>query len=448
MADADALSEPIETERLRRFFAQNVRSLPTTLYPALAIWLFFWWVTRSPGCFVWAALIHGWQALRIHAGTRPEYQQAALADLQAAERRAVGHVVTFALLWGLAPWMLMPEQDHAQLSVMLLMLVGVMAGSANGLAFSLRAGLSFQATLGGLLMAWLLWQRTLTDTVLAVSTAVFTGTLMLMFRNQQRHLVQLIRARLEQAAQARTLAEQKAELERLHQERSRLFATASHDLRQPVQALNLQAQTLAQALDGQPQAAAARRIGDVTQSLSQTLDAILDLHQLDHVPAPVPGDRVDAEALLFEAAQLWRDIAERRGLSLRFHSLPGALHAPRITVQRMLYNLIDNALKYTRHGGVLVAVRQRQRACGPVLRLEVWDTGPGIAAEHQPQVFQAFFRAPAPAGQPPAPGLGLGLSAVQRVCRQLGWPLGFRSRPGRGSVFWLEVPAAQPPDGA
>ncbi|MFC3682470.1 sensor histidine kinase [Hydrogenophaga luteola] len=436
-----ALSDHIDSERLRRFFSQNVRSLPTTIYPAIAIWLFFLWVTRSPACLLWAVLIHAWQARRILAGPRPGHASENLQGLKQGERSAVRHVMAFAVLWGLAPWMLMSPGDHAQLSVMLLMLVGVMAGSANGLAFSLNAGWVFQATLGSMLIAWLLWQRTWVDTVLAVSVGVFTGTLMLMFRNQQRNLTALIRARLEQEAQARVLAEQKLELEKLNQERSRLFAMASHDLRQPVQALSLQAKALELRLAHPPDADAARRMGDVAQTVLQSIDSLLDLHHLESLSLQAPDERCDAEELLFAASQIWSELAGRRGLSLRFHGQALTLWAPRVTLVRVLNNLIDNALKYTQDGGVLVAMRRRQRGGRAAVRLEVWDTGPGIPSEHQPQVFQAsFHRVHQKTHTLPPQGLGLGLNAVHRVCNHHGWPLGFRSCPGRGSLFWFEVP--------
>lgn len=95
-----------------------------------------------------------------------------------------------------------------------------------------------------------------------------------------------------------------------------------------------------------------------------------------------------------------------------------------------------------------MGVRQRQRPEGALARIEVWDTGPGIATDDQPRVFQALFRAAAAPGTVRPPGLGMGLNAIHRVCVQQGWPLGFRSAPGRGSVFWFEVPLAplEPPE--
>lgn len=440
-----ALEDQVEAERLRQFFARSIRSLPGTIYPALALWLFFFWLTRSPWCLAWAALVHSWQGVRLYRSRGRDRSGETLAQLRQAERRTRVQMVGFGLIWGSAPWVLMPGNDHTQLSVVVLMLVGVMSGSATGLAFSWRVGLGFMAALGAMLMGWMLWQRTVLDLVLAISTGVFTGSLLMVFRQQHLSLVRIIRAQIEQAEQARTLTRQKQELERLHQERSRLFATASHDLRQPVQALNLQARTLEQALAGHPMQATAQRMGLVTQSLSQSLDTVLDLHQLESLSPDAPAQALPAESLLFDAAQIWRDIAERRGLALRFHGLPLVLKVPRVTAQRVLNNLLDNALKYTTRGGVLVGVRLRCRPAGAVARIEVWDTGCGIAPTDQPQVFQPLFRAMPPAGVARPPGLGMGLNAVHRVCGQLGWPLGFRSRPGRGSVFWCELPLHDDP---
>jgi signal transduction histidine kinase len=269
---------------------------------------------------------------------------------------------------------------------------------------------------------------------------VYTVSVMLLFRNHWERLVQVIRSRIELRRQSELLESQNQALARMQQERSRLFATASHDLRQPVQALSFQAQTLETALQGSDLGRTAQRMVDVTQSLSQSLDAILDLYQLESISAHAPSGPVDADSLLFEASQMWRDIAERRGLQLRLRGCDAVMWAPRPALQRVLHNFIDNALKFTPSGGVLVSVRRHSGAARPVARIEVWDTGVGITPEDQVRVFQAFFRAPW-RGKAAAPGgLGLGLSAVSSVCAELGWALSVRSRPSRGSVFCLDVP--------
>lgn len=445
MTAPDPMQQEVEAERLAQHFHHSFRALPGSIYPALVLWVWFYWLTRDIQCLVWAGMVHSWQALRWYLSWRFPTWERGLAAMQRSERLSVVQLGCFGVLWGLAPWMLMSHNDPAQLAVVILMVVGTMSGSAAGLAYSLKVGLVYLGTTGAMLSAWMFAQGTLLDTFLGVSMLVYTVSVMLLFRNHWLRLVQVIRSRIELRQQSELLERQNQALERLQQERSRLFATASHDLRQPVQALSLQAQTLEQSLAGSDLGRTARRMVDVTQSLSQSLDAILDLYQLESISSQAPDGPVDSDSLLFDASQMWRDIAERRGLSLRLRGCDAVMWAPRATLQRVLHNLIDNALKFTPSGGVLVSVRRRARGARTVARIEVWDTGVGISVEDQPRVFQTFFRAPW-RGETAAPGgVGLGLSAVSRVCADRGWALALRSRPGRGSVFSLEVPLAKAP---
>lgn len=440
MKPLHSLDQQVEAERLVQHFQHSFRALPGSIYPALVLWVWFYWLTRDIQCLVWAGMVHSWQALRWYLSWRFPTWKGGLATMQRAEWLSVVQLACFGVLWGLAPWMLMSHNDPSQLAVVILMVVGTMSGSAAGLAYSLKVGWAYLGTTGAVLALWMFAQGTLLDGFLGVSMLVYTVSVMLLFRNHWQRLVQVIRSRIELRQQSELLESQNQALERLQQERSRLFATASHDLRQPVQALSLQAQTLEQALEGNPLGRTARRMVDVTQSLSHSLDAILDLYQLESISAQAPSVPVDADALLFDASQMWRDIAERRGLQLRFRGCDAVMWAPRTTLQRLLHNLIDNALKFTPSGGVLISVRRRSDGQRPVARIEVWDTGVGIAPQDQARIFQTFFRAPWP-GETAAPqGLGLGLSAVARVCSERGWALGVRSRPGRGSVFFLDIP--------
>jgi CheY-like chemotaxis protein len=108
-----------------------------------------------------------------------------------------------------------------------------------------------------------------------------------------------------------------------------------------------------------------------------------------------------------------------------------------VLVERILCNLISNAIRYTARGGVLVGCRWRAEA----VRIEVWDTGPGIPAEHHEHIFEEFYQLDNP-GRTSKKGLGLGLSIVRRLCALLDAPIDLRSEPGSGTVFGFELPAA------
>ncbi|MFO1179783.1 MAG: HAMP domain-containing sensor histidine kinase, partial [Ottowia sp.] len=137
---------------------------------------------------------------------------------------------------------------------------------------------------------------------------------------------------------------------------------------------------------------------------------------------------VHVPTLLAELAAVYEPQARRKGLRWRVRGIDATFSSDPVWLRRMLGNLLANAIRYTAHGGVLLAVRRR--AAGLVL--EVWDTGPGLAAADRQRVFEPFVRLSA-AGE----GTGLGLAVVREGARRLGCEVTLRSRPGRGSVFGL-----------
>ena len=131
-------------------------------------------------------------------------------------------------------------------------------------------------------------------------------------------------------------------------------------------------------------------------------------------------------------------LARSRGLDLRFVPTRLAIQTDRRLMRRLLQNLVSNAIKYTPRGRVLVGCRRASDR----LRIEVWDTGLGIPADRQRAVFDEFRRLDQ--GARVARGLGLGLSIVERLGRVLDQPIGLKSRPGKGSVFFVTAPIGAP----
>jgi CheY-like chemotaxis protein len=186
--------------------------------------------------------------------------------------------------------------------------------------------------------------------------------------------------------------------------------------------------------------ALAQRIDGALRSAEELLDGLLDVSRLDSgalKPEPVA---LDLNALLLSLHQQFAPVAAGRGLALRLHCPAGMwVTSDRTLLRRVLQNFVANALRYTSIGGVLLAARRR----GETVEVSVWDTGPGISMAQASVVFDEFRRLdqPSPWGET---GLGLGLSICKRVSGMLGHPLSLRSVPGRGSVFGLQLPAAEP----
>jgi signal transduction histidine kinase/CheY-like chemotaxis protein len=234
-----------------------------------------------------------------------------------------------------------------------------------------------------------------------------------------------------------TIAARTGQLAEANRAKSRFLAAASHDLRQPVHALGL---FLAQAREARSPAERDRLLAKIeasSQALSELVDALLDVSKLDAGAVTPRPCEFAVQAVLDRVEQDFALAAQAKGLRLRVR--PSALRAVTdpVLMERILINLVGNAVRYTHNGGVLVACRRR----GAKARLEVWDTGVGIPADQRERIFEEFYQG-RPAAGDTAPGLGLGLAIVRRLAELLHVTVDLRSREGRGSVFAIEVPVS------
>ncbi|MEJ7930685.1 HAMP domain-containing sensor histidine kinase [Ramlibacter sp. AN1015] len=222
--------------------------------------------------------------------------------------------------------------------------------------------------------------------------------------------------------------------------KNRFLASATHDIRQPVHALGLYADWLA----SEPELVheLAPKIVESTKAVNTLFDSLFDLVRLDTGNLNLAIEEVPLERLLAELEVQYRPLATSKGLQLRVRPARGTVSSDMLLLKRIVGNLLSNAIKYTEHGGVLVAVR----GTGERRRIEVWDTGVGIAPAHQREVFREFYKVPMHSGT--EDGFGLGLHIVSRLSQILGHPVELASRPGRGTVFRLLLTPALPAQAA
>jgi signal transduction histidine kinase/ActR/RegA family two-component response regulator len=223
--------------------------------------------------------------------------------------------------------------------------------------------------------------------------------------------------------------------ERANHAKSRFFAAASHDLRQPLHALTL----FVAALKARSQQTETQNLVDnieaSTATMEQLFNALLDISRLDAGTIEAHPLHFRLHDLLLDLDKQFGALATEKRLRLRFRPCDVTLFSDPLLIERILVNLISNAIRYTDDGGVLIACRRR----GRMLRLSVIDTGRGIPLDQQESVFQEFVQLHNPA-RDRNKGLGLGLAIVSRLGRLLGHRVELRSRPGHGSVFSIDVP--------
>jgi signal transduction histidine kinase len=213
--------------------------------------------------------------------------------------------------------------------------------------------------------------------------------------------------------------------------KNRFLASAAHDIRQPVHALALYADWLG--TEPEMVHELAPKIVDATKAVNQLFDSLFDLARLDSGKVRLTIEPVDVGKLLRDVELQYRPLCEAKNLELRVHVCPGTVMSDLIFLQRIVGNLVSNAVKYTHQGGVLLASRCTRHG----MRIEIWDTGLGIAPAHQREIFREFYKVPGHAGT--EDGFGLGLYIVGRLTHILGHPLTLRSRVGRGTVFRLDL---------
>ncbi|HYH22786.1 MAG TPA: MASE3 domain-containing protein [Azospirillum sp.] len=230
--------------------------------------------------------------------------------------------------------------------------------------------------------------------------------------------------------------------ERANAAKTRFLAAASHDLRQPVQALLLFAHALYGRLDGHPARALVDTMRQALDALKTLLDGLLDISKLE-AGVVVPKVQPFAVATLLD--QLEAEYAPRmaeKGLRLRVVRSSAWVDSDPTLLLRILRNILENALRYTQSGGVLLGCRRGPG--GGRLRLVVADTGPGIPRDRLDDIFEEFVQI-ANAERDRAQGLGLGLAIVKRLANLLDHPVDVRTAPGRGACFTVAAPLARPP---
>ena len=223
--------------------------------------------------------------------------------------------------------------------------------------------------------------------------------------------------------------------------KNRLLASAAHDIRQPVLALDLYANLLRS--DPRMAPTLTPKITVATRSVVEMFDSLFDLSRLETGQIQIHKSNIDVASFMDELFLQYQPAAQLKGLELRLRTCQTHIYSDPQLLKRAIGNLIANAIKFTEKNGVLLACRKTSQG----VRFEVWDTGMGIATDQQQAVFREFYKAPLIANAPIGmnEGFGLGLSIVARFCDALGHKFSMRSTLDKGSVFKITV-AANPAD--
>ncbi len=245
---------------------------------------------------------------------------------------------------------------------------------------------------------------------------------------------------LERRVHERTAAleQASAEARRANLAKSRFLAAAIHDLKQPISATRMYVSLLHQQLQDPACRELATGADSALHSIEGVFAGLMDLARFESGRLKPRIEAIELRAMFETLQREFGPLARQRGLKLRFARTSAWVRSDPTLLYRIVQNLISNALRYTAHGGVLVGIRPL--AAGPgQLRIEVWDTGPGIPTHRQEEIFEEFRRLDTPSVHDEQ-GTGLGLAIVRNIALALQHRVSVRSRPDHGSVFALDLP--------
>ncbi len=429
----------VEGELVRSLMrtARNTQLVGLLLIP---VFIGVLWGDASPGALaLWVLAASALAAARfaiVHKYVRDVMDGAAAAQLAFLHRHGLLWPAS-ALVWGASTLLYFDRSSLADQFVCWLILAGLAMFSINSLSTHLATLRAYLDTLALTALAVMLWRIGGELQFNGPQYHYWIAGLLLVFwqvlRQAGLRLHETHRKNFELQYRNNQLIESltrqtQAALEAV-EVKNRFLASAAHDIRQPVHALSLYADWLGSEPDLVHEIAP--KIVESTKAVNALFDSLFDLVRLDSGKIKLSIEPVDLGQLLHDLELQYRPLAEAKGLRLRVHVAPGTVLSDAILLRRIVGNLISNAVKYTERGGVLVA----SRAAAQGRRIEVWDTGVGIAPMHQREIFREFYKVPSHKGT--EDGFGLGLYIVARLAAILGHPLSLDSRPGCGTVFRL-----------
>lgn len=437
----------VERDLIHALFGQiSAGTVAVAAAAAVLVVVAMWNSVARPVLLTWLALYVADLLLRLVMARAFKRENPAGARLRLWARRYTIGMGCSGAIFGSLAWFMFPYAGPLGQVFLIVTVKSMAAASIAGTAYHRPAMRVYVLTLLLPMLSRLVYENGFEYGLLAIASALFLAIILAFGRNQAAlirgsfaaahenlELLEELRRKTELAEAAQRKAEQ-ASLAK-----SQFFAAASHDLRQPMQALGLFAASLRETKREPEDARRVDQILSSVDALESLFDELLDISKLD-AGYVKPSPSHFAAATLFERLQnTYSPVARKSGLALRFDNAGAVLHSDSVLLERVLGNLISNALRYTSAGSVHV----RSVSRGEGVALEVADTGPGIPRQEHERVFDEFYQLGNPE-RDRRKGLGLGLATVKRIAQLLGYKVTLDSESGKGSVFAIDVPLGDP----
>ena len=423
-----------ENPALQEKIALLYRNTPTgciSVVFAVAIVMLILWSQTSRALLIAWAIAEGVVATTAYLDYRRFMHRGFTGD---APKRKTALALLSALAWGSAPLLLMPAALEYQVLLLLVICIIAFSGTVY-FSYHTPAFYAFVFPLMIITALSFLLQGGRVQMILSVGMIGMLVAVLRFGKNFNDALTRAITVSLENKALVNELTEQKETAIKANLAKTRFLASASHDLRQPMHTIGLLVALLRNRGGPPDQNNIIEKIHSATQAMENLFTGLLDISKLDAGMVKANVENFAIADVLASAQVHFAPQAEENGLMLHVVPCSASVKSDAVILERIVANLVANAVRYTKTGRILLGCRRRPST----IDIQVWDTGIGIAPERQVEIFQEFFQLDNPE-RDRTKGLGLGLSIVKRSADLLGHAIAVHSVPGKGSRFSISVP--------
>lgn len=408
-----------------------------TLFP-IALALVFWSLIEST--YLWSWLTIQWLITFSRAYLTFVWYQPNSSPQHDRQFERLSLLLCFfaGLSWG-ATVLVMDFVAYPEASVFLnIVIFGLVAGTTGNGSYWFGQFLTLNYTMISCYILAYFFGIPEQNIVLAISLVIFLFFITQIVLVFHRSNAENIYLRMRNEKLAANLAKQKLQAEELAESRSRFLAAASHDLRQPLQALNFFLAALKNDIKNNNNQLLFSQLEKSADNMNQLLNSILDISKLDANTLQLDIKSFNLGKLLLSLQQQYQNQADKKSLALIVDIDDNFILCDEVLCSRVISNLLVNALLYTESGSVTI----KQTVLASTIQLDIIDTGIGMSDEQQSKVFEEFYQV-GNSERDRQKGLGLGLSIVKRLCELLNIYLSLQSEAGKGTHFTLEFPKTE-----
>ena len=437
------------TEQVRTLYAQLPVSVPAQIVGGALLVAAMWGQVPRATLVAWLVVLCANQLSRL--GLYRAWRRRAKPHEDVERWRtwwATGAGLS-GLVWGAAGVVMFLHDSPIHQAVLIVALLGVATGSITVIATDVAAFYAFASAVVLPVLLRTAWEGGTGYLLLAAIGAVVLSAILACGRNLSKELARSLAVYYQNLDLIEELKAQKAIADRARQEaetanraKTQFFAAASHDLRQPLHAMGLFAAALSEKVRDAEVRGVVDSINSSVQALEALFNELLDIAKVDSgVVKPVIA-AFTLEEMFGRLRNDFEPEAAAKDLRLALEGGRNVVTSDAVLLERVIRNLLSNAIRYTSMGGVHLTAAPAGAAA---VRIEVRDTGIGIRAQDRQRIFEEFFQLGNP-GRTSRKGMGLGLSIVQRLCGLLGYEITLDSEYGKGSTFSFDVPGGTAPE--